>query len=166
MATPLPSAVAGRLDTESTAVVPSCKGLHEGHRACLELVAKGMSTKEIARATGLAPSSVDTYLKQAISVLGATNRRQAARTYLDMITSQKLGSPSAPLPSRPEVAPTPNLSGGWRWRDLLAPPPIGGTPNELGWREKTLHILQVAIFAAASVLGLTLTIAGFYRILQ
>lgn len=168
MASSLPSPAVPASEFGSAVPVSPNKRLHEGHRTCLERVARGMSTKEIARETGLAPSSVDTYLKQAISILGTTNRRHAARLYLESVASQKSGSPPAALPPVVESAPTldPARGGSWSWRDLLRLPPVGGVENESGWREKTLHILQVALVAAASVLALTLTIAGFYRILR
>lgn len=48
-------------------------------RDCLRLVARGMSSKEIALALGLSPLTVDGYLKEAARTLGVSSRREAAR---------------------------------------------------------------------------------------
>lgn len=48
-------------------------------RDCLRLVARGMSSKEIALQLGLSPLTVDGYLKEAVRTLGAASRRDAAR---------------------------------------------------------------------------------------
>ncbi|WP_164096634.1 helix-turn-helix domain-containing protein, partial [Serratia marcescens] len=48
-------------------------------RDCLRLVARGMSSKEIALALGLSPLTVDGYLKEAVRTLGVSSRREAAR---------------------------------------------------------------------------------------
>ncbi len=48
-------------------------------RDCLRLVARGMSSKEIALALGLSPLTVDGYLKEAVRTLGVSTRREAAR---------------------------------------------------------------------------------------
>lgn len=140
--------------------------LHESQRNCLRLVAQGMSTKEIARETGLSPASVDTYLKQANSILGASNRRDAARTLLRLETSQKSGSPPQALPNPVGLGPQITATGETSWRHWSRLPSVGGSDNDLSWQLKTLHILQIAVVSAAVVLALTLTIAGFLRLLR
>ena len=58
-----------------------CAALPESQRACLRLVARGHKTKEIARALGLTPNTVDTYLRAAIREMGAASRFDAARRF-------------------------------------------------------------------------------------
>ncbi|WP_342248840.1 sigma factor-like helix-turn-helix DNA-binding protein [Sphingomonas sp. OTU376] len=41
-------------------------GSSETQRRCLLLVGRGLRTKEIAKELGLAPNTVDTYLRQSI----------------------------------------------------------------------------------------------------
>ena len=48
---------------------------------CLALAADHRSAKEIARALGIAPSTVNDHLDEAILKLGATDRRDAARMF-------------------------------------------------------------------------------------
>lgn len=73
--------------------------LSETHRAILRLVATGLSSKEIAKAVSLRPSTVDTYMRQAIRFYGVANRVQAAQRYLSEV-------PPAPLSTlRPQSLP-------------------------------------------------------------
>lgn len=60
-------------------------------RDCLRLVARGMSSKEIALALGLSPLTVDGYLKEAVRTLGVSSRREAARA----LASYEQASPRA-----------------------------------------------------------------------
>ncbi len=124
-----------------------------------------MSTKEIARQTGLTPSTVDTYLKQAISAFGAGNRRDAARSFARMEASQKSGPALPALPIPCSSSPEDEATGDSNQRYWLRLPPVGGSDNDLNWQHKTVHILQVSVLSAAVVLALTLTIAGFLRLI-
>lgn len=55
--------------------------------ACLRLVAKHLSSKEIAVELGIAKTSVDTYCNRARAKLGVSDRYEAARR---LISDQKL----------------------------------------------------------------------------
>ncbi len=68
-------------------------------RDCLRLVARGMSSKEIALELGLSPLTVDGYLKEAVRTLGAATRREAARMLIahEGDAPQNLGADPAPL---------------------------------------------------------------------
>jgi DNA-binding CsgD family transcriptional regulator len=61
-------------------------------RDCLRLVARGMSSKEIALTLGLSPLTVDGYLKEAARTLGVSSRREAAR----ILAAHEHLSPQAP----------------------------------------------------------------------
>jgi hypothetical protein len=77
--------------------------LPESHLACLRLVARGRQTKEIAQELGLAPNTVDTYLRATIRALGVQTRFQAARH----LAMQESGA-SQRLRYQPEtIAPLP-----------------------------------------------------------
>jgi len=54
------------------------RSLTERQRETLELLAQGLSNKEIARQLGLLESTVKAHLKVILKKLGATNRTQAA----------------------------------------------------------------------------------------
>jgi DNA-binding CsgD family transcriptional regulator len=139
--------------------------LSEGQKTCLRLVAEGMSSKEIAQQTGLAWQTVDTYLKQAINRIGATNRREAARALKDWELSQKSGSPSAAVADAP-IGGNHSFQTGGGWRSWLRLPPVGGSINNLSWSQKTFAALQVAVVGAAVVIALALAVAGLLSTLR
>lgn len=54
-------------------------GLTEGQRACLRMVLRHMSSKDIARALSISPHTVDQRIRLAMKTLGVTSRIEAAR---------------------------------------------------------------------------------------
>jgi DNA-binding CsgD family transcriptional regulator len=160
------ASAAGRAGEGQAPNAEAAVRLHEGQRTCLKLVASGMSTKEIARETGLSPSSVDTYLKQAMAALGVNNRREAARRYAQIDASQKSGSPPPALFNAPDAASEGLQTGAETPRHWQRFPPVGGADNDLSWPDKTLLILQIAAVGAGVMLALTLAIAGLLQILK
>jgi hypothetical protein len=118
-----------------------------------------MSSKEIAQHVGLSPQTVDTYVKAAMAKLGTANRRDAARVLADYEVSHELGSPPAPVADR-DVPDEPRLAIATGWRDLILPPAVGGSRNDLGALQRSYAVLKVALVGAVVVLGLTLAVAG------
>lgn len=55
--------------------------LTDKQRECLRLAADHMSSKEIARVLGISASAVEQRLKYAVRVVGARDRREAARQF-------------------------------------------------------------------------------------
>jgi len=144
----------------------SFSNLSEAHKACLRLVAKGMSSKEIAQETGLAWQTVDTYLKQANSRIGTSNRREAARAFTAWELSQKSGSPPEAVAGSPVAADDPIQIGTGERARWLRLPPIGGGTNDLSWSQKTISALQVAAIGAAVVVAIALAVAGLFDTLR
>ena len=142
---------------ESIATLP------EGQKACLRLVAQGMSSKEIAKQLDLTPQTVDTYLKAAMARLGASNRREAARMLLADEASRKLGSPTAGLADSGPMPDQLASTGSTGWLSWVRPPPVGGGFHDLNWSQKTYYALQVAVISTAIVIALALAIAGLFR---
>jgi DNA-binding CsgD family transcriptional regulator len=56
--------------------------------ACLRLVARGLSSKEIAGELGIAKTSVDTYCNRARGKLGVGGRQEAARLLRTMVADE------------------------------------------------------------------------------
>ena len=137
--------------------------LPEGQKACLRLVAQGMSSKEIAKALDLTPQTVDTYLKASMSRLGASNRREAARIFLADEASQKLGSPSAAIADAEPEPDQGGAAGGSARLNWVRLPPVGGGFHDLSWSQKTYYALQVAVISTAVVIALALAIAGLFH---
>lgn len=78
--------------------------LTEKQKECLRLVARGHTSKEIARALGISAHTVDAYLKGAIRLLKVINRFEAARQF----AAFEAESPYQPLVYQPlTIAPEP-----------------------------------------------------------
>jgi DNA-binding CsgD family transcriptional regulator len=163
--------------------------LAENHRACLRLVARGMSSKEIAKELNLAPQTVDTYIKTTIARLGVSNRREAARHVAEFEQSQKLGSPLASLAEQPrsgELTASPERerrSAGqsqdadkvdasalrafrdWvRW--LLHVPPAGGKKHDLTAIQIIGQATRIAVLCAVIATALISLISGAISLLS
>jgi DNA-binding CsgD family transcriptional regulator len=82
-------------------------------RACLVLVARRLSSKEIATELGIAKTSVDTYCNRARAKLGVGDRYEAARL---LATDMPVGLRSA-------VAPSSDASAARLSSPLTATPP-------------------------------------------
>jgi DNA-binding CsgD family transcriptional regulator len=137
--------------------------LSEGQKNCLRLVARGMSSKEIAKETGLTPQTVDTYVKAALARTGAVNRREAARMLVAWELSQQSGSPSSAIAVPDRRADDHGQTGAKGWRGPLRLPPVGGSFHDLNWAQKSYQALLVAVVAAAVVVALALAIAGLFQ---
>ncbi len=57
--------------------------------ACLRLVARGLSSKQIAGELGIAKTSVDTYCNRARGKLGVGGRQEAARLLRTMVVADE-----------------------------------------------------------------------------
>lgn len=121
-----------------------------------------MTSKEIAQQTGLAPQTVDTYLKIALARLEVSNRREAARRLVAWELSQKSGSPSEAVAGEPSSSDPPFQTGSKIWLALLGLPPVGGALHDLTWARKTYLALRVALISAAGLSAVTLVIAGLF----
>jgi DNA-binding CsgD family transcriptional regulator len=137
--------------------------LSEGQKACLRLVAKGMSSKEIAKALGLTPQTVDTYVKVSMARIGASNRREAARMLVAAEASLKSGSPTGELADRHPEGDQLASTGTTGWLSSVRPPPVGGGFHDLNWSQKTYQALLVALISASIVIALALAIAGLFQ---
>lgn len=141
--------------------------LSERQKECLRLVGQGLRSKEIGPILGLAPGSVDTYIKAAVARLGVSDRRAAARILADFEISQRLGSPPEALPPTTEAAPdgVQRKPQGFVKRTLKLPP-IGGIPNQLSVQERLLATLRVACVMTGMAAGFILLFVGALRTLS
>ena len=149
--------------------------LSESQQACLRLVAQGMSSKEIAISLNLSPSTVDTYIKHAIARLGAVNRRDAARKYLESKASQKFGSQleqlaepplhgsETGLPAHDELA-KPVGTGQW-WRAVL-PPPLGGKENQRSALQRFRDACKVIFWGMIVFLAMVIVLTRTMQLLS
>lgn len=108
--------------------------LTPGEMECLDLVAKGMVSKEIARALDISPHTVDARLRTAARKLGARNRFVAAQLYAEKhkdvdftefsntsnLIYEDLNLPPDPAADKMELSPTEGNGAG----DVQSPAPI------------------------------------------
>jgi DNA-binding CsgD family transcriptional regulator len=164
--------------------IDACSKLTEMQMTCLRLVGRGLSSKEIARETDLTHQTVDQYLSKATALLGASNRRDAARRFADWEQFKNPEFKSMDLADSPPAAildPTakprgwPQAEGseqvmrdsaagasmsaaspGWP----VAVPPVGGEANGLTSKQRLYAILRIAAFSAIAMLAIVLVLTG------
>jgi DNA-binding CsgD family transcriptional regulator len=71
--------------------------LTSGQRDCLHLVGQYMSSKEIARALGVSPHTVDQRLKRATALLQVQTRFDAARMFMQEIAADDSSPTGQPI---------------------------------------------------------------------
>lgn len=118
-------------------------GLSERQRACVMHAGEGLSSKEIGRLLGIAPSTVDNHIHAAIGKLNARNRWHAAQ----------LMHPKR-MEAAPPQAPAPN--------SLV--PPVGGRPNIASSRQRLAHIATIAVASLISLSAACVFILGAIHI--
>lgn len=135
--------------------------LSEQQRVCLRLVAANLTSKEIGKRLGISPYTADEYIKMAVTKLGVSTRREAAR----LLTLHENPSPQSLVPEPqtvvPAALPPQEVEAGQRWGILHLLrywlPPVGGRENDLSLSERIVSMGQIA-FAGALLLILTIVI--------
>lgn len=113
--------------------------LSERQRQCMELVAQQRTSKEIARALDLSPSTVDNHIQAAMERLGVRSRAEAARML------------NAGLGARDSA------SRSWL-------PPLGGVRNQGSFATRYAQVILVALLGTMAMAALTVTIAGIVHL--
>lgn len=139
--------------------------LSDVQKQCLRLAADGHSSKEIAPLVGLTHQTVDQYLHRARQVLGATNRREAARIFTEIERATPFkGFELKPViienPSDPGISEEP-IEQQRATPKLLDLPPIGGPLNDLMLNQRLIEIGKITLFLTITVLVVIILIAGF-----
>ena len=137
--------------------------LTERQRACLDLVAQGFTSKQIARKLGISYSTVDNHVLAATQMLGAADRREAARlvsTYRQELPrhAQQLSDYEKTSIVDVQEALTQSSPAGLK---LL--PPVGGEVNEQTLGNKTVQILSIAFLSTLAVIAMALLISGAFK---
>lgn len=126
---------------------------------CLNLVRRGLSSKEIARELGVSPSTVDNHIQYALNKLGIASRRDAARQLDHMLTRNAAETDYENLVLAETIEQRPGKSGAWI--DL---PPIGGRPNHGTVKQRVAQLIAIALLTLLILITIILTIAGAIRI--
>jgi DNA-binding CsgD family transcriptional regulator len=124
----------------------------EGQRACLRLVLRHMSSKEIARALDISRHTVDQRLRLAMRTLGAASRVEAAQ----ILAGAEGGEGYQGLIHQP-----PDIDSG------PARPPSGATaPPEMRRHGNLPRIGWIAAIAAAAAIALAALFVGLNALSQ
>jgi DNA-binding CsgD family transcriptional regulator len=157
--------------------------LSKRHRECLRLVRDLGGSKEIAIQLGITKNTVDSYLREAVAILGASNRRQAALAFARFEatepsppeTPHQIAGDSARVADAPANAPLLAAEGdgaitalaGFSGSDVALPArkrsPLpfrqkGSQLNDLTTTQRLVWIL-VGALVAALLLAATINIA-------
>lgn len=152
--------------------------LSEQQKACLRLVAQGMTSKEIGKALNLSNMTVDDYILTARTRLGGVNRRQAAQMLISWESSSPQSLPQpvpqslGPHPERiaPDAGPPQTVEAGWV--ELIIEfihfrlPPIGGRENDLTTSKRIVGMGYIAFVAALLMILTIVIITGVIALLR
>ena len=133
------------------------EGLSARQAQCLALASKGMTSKEIGREIGIAPSTVDNHLRIAAAKLQVGNRRQAIRQLADA-----QGFTEALIQDGPDHAGSPEYAAG----QTSLFPPLGGAENKLPWRARLIMVMRIALAGTMALAAITTTSSGIVSILS
>ncbi|MDM7957527.1 helix-turn-helix transcriptional regulator [Blastomonas sp.] len=149
--------------------------LTEAQVNCLRLVAEGYTSKEIAKRLGLTPMTVDQYLHRAKTIVGAPDRRAAARRVFDPQSGRafkpfELKTPAVAeqskvmsLPGAPSEGPQ-DTAAASQWQARLGYPPLGGIRSDLDAPQKTMVILRIAGLSLIYILAFVLVLGGSLKV--
>lgn len=137
--------------------------LTERQRACLELVAMGFTSKQIARKLGISHSTVDNHILAATQILGVADRREAGR--LVSMAGQELPRQAEPLTEheKSSIVDMQEALQQPRHTGLKLLPPVGGSLNEQSLGNKTIQIVSLAFLSTLAVISMALLISGAFK---
>lgn len=144
-------------------------GLTDRQRELLVLVGEGIETsKSLARETELSPATIDNHLSRAARVLGAKNRKEAARLFRELSTVAPSLKTKGSIQNNPVEQPSesegqPQLSLVESALLFMRGPPLGGAAPNKSWQEIALQVAHVAFVGIAVLAALTLFILAFYK---
>ena len=150
--------VTERRDDDAAAMGDAYRRLSPRHKQCLRLVYDRRVTKEIAAELNLGIGTVNTYCTEAIAILDARNRRDAAERLHAFEAAANL-APTDPAPVKVQShsegvhAPRPaaavlRTEAATDWRSLLPLRRKGASSNDLGL------LLRLAWIPLLAALGL------------
>lgn len=138
----------------------SLSGLTERQRQCIELVGKGLTSKQIARLLKISPSTVDNHVRAAVILLGSTSRTEAARKASQEQDVMAESAPSEAMPLSVRDKPATSIDGLPEPIHFLEIPPFGGNRNDKSKVQRFVYVALVALIGTMLFAALTSTIAG------
>jgi len=137
--------------------------LTEQQRVCLRYVYAHMTSKEIAPHLGIEPGSVDQHIKAAMRVLGAPDRRAAARMLAAYEANREFSAASG---VRMQEDPIAYDAAPPRLAPLLPLPMEGLRPTHVGWLKRLAWIAAIAIGIVFAFAALVAAAEAFTRFMR
>lgn len=141
--------------------------LTEGQKACLRLVDKHHTSKEIARILGISPFTVDQRLDAARRKLNADSRKEAAKIFagLDHGLSERLvyepqGLEYPALAGRSDEPSGPVGQVFTRLASWISIPPVGGARHRLSASRILVRSLNIAFFGTLVIAVVVIILKG------
>jgi DNA-binding CsgD family transcriptional regulator len=140
-------------------------------KECLSLVNQGYSSKEIAHLLAIAPTTVDSHIAAAMTVLGASTRGQAARLMLRKKASKNYTSKSDHIAefgdlTHNQTASKDSYLSQADWSRLLTLLSFRGTNKDFGIWSKIIFIVQISLLSSLALAASVLTLTGVIAILN
>ena len=114
------------LTTRENPMATNFVALSDGQRDCLRLVYNHMKSKDIARALGVSPHTVDMRLRTAMRTLGVTSRIEAAR----LLVQEESGGETTPDTYQPLIYQAPDVAAAAEPATMQSPALDGGDAAE------------------------------------
>lgn len=129
-----------------------CIALSDGQLICLELISQNLTSKEIGAQLGISPHTVDQRVRRALRILGAADRRQAARLVVRprQATDQSGRQLAWNIADATSIGSPPTNAGQFS-AGLQMPFATPAQPtNRMGVAQRLLWIVAIAVAAALS----------------
>lgn len=132
----------------------------------MALVSQGLTSKQIARELGIAPSTVDNHVRAVVDRLRATSRIEAARMVVlagsesEPAVASARESTDSLIATQEHGRQHPSAFRLWRL------PPLGGSRNTLRISSRYLHVAQIALLGTMVFAAITATIAGIVNLFR
>jgi len=132
-------------------------------RDCLELVAQGFTSKQIARKLGISHSTVDNHILAATQLLRVADRREAGRLLAQL--GQELPRQPADLTEQEKssIVDVQEAMQQHHAAGLKLMPPLGGQLNERTLGHKKGPTQSIAFLSTMWDLGLGPLISGAFK---
>lgn len=140
--------------------------LTERQKECLRLVGRGFTSKEIGPLLGISHATVNNYVGAAVDLLGARNRGEAARLFLNLDHDERFIDESLELADLADPAPPSSATDKDGNPPFPLIPPLGGQRNTLAPEGKVYAIIKVAVLGLSTLIAITIAIAAGFWLLR
>jgi DNA-binding CsgD family transcriptional regulator len=140
------------------------RGISARQLQCMSRVAKGLTSKQIARELGLSPSTVDNHVQAVVERLGVANRLDAARVIVSMQDTRS--DPADCIDQTSVHAEDTDDHNREETFKLAQLPTVGGRRNGFKNHARFLYVIQIAFLSTMVFAAITATVAGIVTLFK